>query len=59
MMTAMLLKLLDIFVGAVRIAFGEFLRQCMVSLAAYPFIFRAELAISPAKFPFGGVKICR
>lgn len=59
MMTAMLLKLLNIFVSAVKAAFGDFLRHCMVCLAAYPFIFRAEFAISPAKLLFGGVKICR
>lgn len=59
MLAAMLLKLLDIFVGAVRVPFGEFLRHCMVALAAYLPGFGAVFAKSPAKIRFSGVQACR
>ena len=58
-MTAMLLILLDIYVGFMRLFHNGPRHYCMVSLAAYPSGFEAYFAISPTKFRFSEVSTCQ
>ena len=59
MLAAMLLKLLEISLSKVSVALEGSCHFYRVPLAAYLSVFGADFAISPAKFIFSGVKICR